>query len=86
MADLRGKGMLIGIELVADKQTKEPLAGHKMAAIVAHCVAQGAIVGSNTNTVPGFSNVLIVAPPLVLTPGDADVLVAILKQALDTQL
>ncbi len=57
-----------------------------MAAIVAYCMAQGAIVGSNTNTVPGFSNVLIVAPPLVLTPGDADVLVAILKQALDTQL
>jgi 4-aminobutyrate aminotransferase-like enzyme len=57
-----------------------------MAAIVAYCMAQGAIVGSNTNTVPGFSNVLIIAPPLVLTPGDADVLVAILKQALDTQL
>lgn len=86
VGDLRGKGMLIGIELVADKQTKKPLAGNKVAAIVADCMAQGAIVGSNTNTVPGFSNVLIVAPPLVLTPADADVLVAILKQALDTQL
>lgn len=72
--------------MVAAKQTKEPLAGNKVAVIVAHCMAQGAIFGSNTNTVPRFCNVLIVAPPLILTPPDANVLVGILKQALNTQL
>ena len=86
VGDIRGKGMLLGIELVADRQTKAPLVGKKIAAIVAHCLAQGVIIGRNTNTVPGLSNVLILAPPLILTTADADVLVATLKQALDGQL
>ena len=86
VGDLRGKAMLLGIELVADKQTKEPLAGEKVGAVVAHCLSRGVIIGRNANTVPGFSNVLIIAPPLVLTTADADVLVATLKQALDSQV
>ena len=86
VGDLRGKGMLLGIELVADQQTKEPLAGEKVGAIVAYCMNQGVIIGRNTNTVPGYSNVLIIAPPLVLTLADADVLVTTLRQALDSQL
>ncbi len=86
VGDLRGKGMLLGIELVADQQTKEPLAGEKVGAIVAYCMNQGVIIGRNTNTVPGYANVLIIAPPLVLTLADADVLVTTLRQALDSQL
>lgn len=84
VGDIRGKGMLLGIELVEDKKTKAPLAENKVAAIVGECMAQGVIISRNTNTIPGFSNVLIVAPPLILTTAEADVLVSTLKQALDT--
>lgn len=84
VGDVRGKGMLLGIELVADKQTKEPLASDQVAAIVAQCMAQGVIIGRNTNTVPGLSNVLIMAPPLVMTTADADLLVTALQQALNS--
>ena len=83
VGDIRSKGLLIGIELVADKATKEPLAGNKVGAIVSRCLELGIIVGRNGNTVPGLCNVLIIAPPLVLTEAEADSIVACLKQALD---
>lgn len=86
VGDIRGKGMLLGIELVADKQTKEPLAGDKVGAIVSRCLELGIIIGRNGSTVPGLSNVLIIAPPLILTKADADLIVAKLKQALDSQI
>ena len=86
VGDIRSKGLLFGIELVADKQTKEPLAGEKVGAIVSHCLKLGVIIGRNGSTVPGLSNVLIIAPPLILTEADADIIVASLKQALDSQL
>jgi len=84
VGDIRGRGLLVGIELVADKQTKEPLDGAKVAAIASYCMAHGVIIGRNTNTVPGLSNVLIMAPPLVLTQDEADLLAKTLKQALDS--
>ena len=86
VGDIRGKGMLIGIELVADKHTLEPLAGNKVGAIVSRCLELGVIVGRNGSTIPGLSNVLILAPPLILSKADADLIVAKLKQALDSQI
>ncbi len=86
VGDIRGKGLLIGIELVADKETKEPLAGEKVGAIVSDCLELGTIIGRNGSTIPGLSNVLIIAPPLILTKTDADLIVDSLKQALDSQV
>ncbi|VEP16361.1 Uncharacterized aminotransferase YhxA [Hyella patelloides LEGE 07179] len=86
VGDIRSKGMLLGIELVADKETKEPLPGNKVGAIVSYCLEQGVIIGRNGSTVPGLSNVLIIAPPLILTKADADLIVAKLKEALNSQI
>ena len=86
VGDIRGKGMLLGIELVADKQTKEPLAAAQVGAIVSRCLELGTIVGRNGSTVPGLSNVLIIAPPLILTKTDANLIVDSLKQALNSQV
>ena len=83
VGDIRGKGLLIGIELVADKHTKEPLLGEKIGAVVSRCLELGTIIGRNSSTVPGLSNVLIIAPPLILTKADADLIVSSLKQALE---
>ena len=83
VGDIRGQGLLIGIELVADKATKEPLAGEKVGAIKDRCMELGTIIGRNGNTIPGLSNILIIAPPLILTEADADLIVSNLKQALE---
>ena len=83
VGDIRSKGLLIGIELVADKATREPLAGEKVGAVVSHCLESGVIIGRNGSTIPGLSNVLIIAPPLILIRVDADLIVNNLKQALE---
>lgn len=86
VGDIRGKGLLMGVELVADRETKQPLDGGKVGGIVAHCQQNGVLIGRNGNTVPGRSNVLIMAPPLVLQEVDADRMVEALQNAMNQAL
>ncbi|MDH4104743.1 MAG: aminotransferase [Gammaproteobacteria bacterium] len=73
--EIRGKGMIMGLELVEDRETKVPLADSAVMRIVGDCVRNGVILGRNSNTVPGRCNVLLVAPPLVLSEKEADQIV-----------
>ena len=82
VGEIRGKGLLIGIELVAERETKQPLPGEKVGAIVARCLELGTIIGRNASTVPGLNNVLIIAPPLILNEADADLIVDNISKAL----
>jgi len=80
--EIRGKGMIMGIELVEDRETKVPLADDKIMAIVGDCVRNGVILGRNSNTIPGRCNVLLIAPPLILSAEEADQIVATVTAAM----
>ena len=82
VGEARGRGLLLGVELVADKETKEPLDDAEMMAILGRCKQAGVILGRNGNTVPGLCNILIVAPPLVATEAEIDLLIEALVFAL----
>jgi len=84
VGDVRGKGLLLGIELVADKVTKAPLEGTLMAQVTKYCSDQRVMIGRNANTIPGFSNVLIVCPPLIITHTEADRLADTVQAAIST--
>ncbi|MBE7382039.1 MAG: aminotransferase class III-fold pyridoxal phosphate-dependent enzyme [Leptolyngbya sp. SIO1E4] len=81
VGDVRGKGLLLGVELVQDKVSKTPLDGDRVSAVIKHCMDKHLIIGRNTNTIPGHTNVLILCPPLVLTHEEADRLADTLYQA-----
>ncbi|KOO44005.1 aspartate aminotransferase family protein [Priestia koreensis] len=70
VGDVRGKGLLLGIELVKDKQTKEPLEVEKLNAVIASCKRDGLIIGKNGATVAGHNNVLTLSPPLNIAEED----------------
>jgi len=70
VGDIRGKGLLLGIELVKDKQTKEPLEVEKLNAVIASCKRDGLIIGKNGATVAGHNNVLTLSPPLNIAEED----------------
>lgn len=72
VGDVRGKGLLLGVELVKDKVSKTPLESDAMASVTKYCMGKQVIIGRNTNTIPGFTNVLILAPPLVMNREEAD--------------
>ena len=82
VGDVRGKGLLLGVELVSDKDDKTPLPEPLCGQINSFCDARGVIVGRNGTTVPGLNNVLILAPPFVITHDEVDTIVNTIAQAL----
>ncbi|THE13279.1 aspartate aminotransferase family protein [Bacillus timonensis] len=72
VGDVRGKGLLIGIELVKDKQTKEPLEADQVNKVIAGCLRKGLIIGKNGATVAGYNNVLTLSPPLTISEEDLE--------------
>jgi taurine-pyruvate aminotransferase len=84
--EIRGKGMIMGIELVEDRKTKVPLADDVIMRIVGDCVRNGVILGRNSNTIPGRCNVLLIAPPLILSREEADQIVGTVTAAMKRAL
>jgi 4-aminobutyrate aminotransferase len=75
IGDVRGRGLMIGVELVRDRQTKER-AGDERNAVVQACFERGLLVlGAGRNAIR-FS------PPLVLTRDQADTAIRIFDEAL----
>ncbi|MEK4025549.1 MULTISPECIES: aspartate aminotransferase family protein [Sporosarcina] len=80
VGDIRGLGFLLGIELVENKDTKEPATNARIGKIIGDCKTNGLIVGRNGDTVAGFNNVLTLCPPLSCTDEDFDFIVSVLKK------
>jgi len=83
VGEVRGAGFLYGIELVEDKQTKKPAEDALVGKIIALCKAKGFIIGRNGDTIPGYNNVLIIAPPLSSTEQDLKLLIETIKTAFE---
>jgi taurine-pyruvate aminotransferase len=82
VGNVRGKGLLIGIELVEDKETKEPLDVNKVNRVIGYCKEKGIIIGKNGMTVAGFNNVITLAPPLTIEEEDVTFLINTLVDAI----
>ena len=77
LGDVRGMGLVMGLEFVKDKKTKEP-APELIRPIIDGCANHGLLVGS----VGMYGNVIRVAPPLVIAEAEIDESVAILDKVL----
>lgn len=82
IGDVRGKGLFLGAELVADRATKEPAEEKRVQAVVADCMAQGVIIGATNRSVPGFNNTLCLSPALISTKDDIDQITGAIDAAL----
>jgi len=77
IGDVRGLGLMLGVELVKDPKTKEP-AKAECVAVFERARGLGLLIGKG-----GFhGNVLRIKPPMCITTADADFLLAVLDQAL----
>ncbi len=83
VGNIRGKGLLIGIELVTDKETKSPLEINAVNQVIAGCKEKGVLIGKNGATVAGFNNVLTLAPPLCITKEEADIVCTAVAEAIE---
>lgn len=86
VGDVRGRGLLIGLELVEDKETRKPLNSADAGKVVARCARDGLVIGRTTNTTPGLGNTLILAPPLVLSREESAEAAGTLERAIREEL
>jgi taurine-pyruvate aminotransferase len=82
VGDVRNTGLLFGIELVEDKETKEPAGPERVAAAISGCRERGLVIANNADTVAGFNNVLTLAPPLSITDGDLEFIARVLRETI----
>jgi taurine-pyruvate aminotransferase len=81
IGDVRGEGLFIGIELVKDRITKEPVDESVAIKIAASCTQQGVLIGRTNRSFVKFNNTLCLSPMLTLTQEQADVIVQALDHA-----
>jgi 2,2-dialkylglycine decarboxylase (pyruvate) len=83
IGDVRGRGLLWGVELVTDRQSRRPnpVLG---ATITRRCLELG--LSMNIVSLPGLASVWRIAPPLTATEAEIDQGLAILDQAIRDSL
>ncbi|MES1168795.1 MAG: aminotransferase class III-fold pyridoxal phosphate-dependent enzyme, partial [Oleiharenicola lentus] len=77
IGDVRGRGLMLGIEFVKDRATKEP-AKETCAQVVENARELGLLLGKGGL----WGQTIRFAPPMNLTAADADFLLAVLDEAL----
>lgn len=85
VGDIRGKGMLMGVELVKNKETKEPFNADIQASYQVHLLAmdRGCMVFPRTGIIQGVKgDQIMIAPPLIITESEIDKALDILDSSL----
>ncbi|MBI4052123.1 MAG: aspartate aminotransferase family protein [Elusimicrobia bacterium] len=76
IGDVRGKGLMLGVELVKDRKTKEP-APQELLKVMDYAKEGGVLIGKG-----GMSqNIIRIKPPLCVTKKDADVIAEVLEDS-----
>jgi len=78
VGDVRGKGLMIGIEMVEDKETKTPLNQTAMMQIWDRTKEAGVLIGKGGF----FGSVFRLKPPMIISKKDADQTVSALEEAI----
>jgi alanine-glyoxylate transaminase/(R)-3-amino-2-methylpropionate-pyruvate transaminase len=76
IGDVRGKGLLLGIELVKDRESKEP-AGGECAQVLENCKNMGLLLGKGGL----WGQTIRFSPPMCVNEQDADFLIEVLDRA-----
>jgi 4-aminobutyrate aminotransferase/(S)-3-amino-2-methylpropionate transaminase len=80
IGDVRGRGAMWALEMVADRATKEPLAADKMGAIARGCLENGVVI----LTAGTYSNVVRLLPPINIEEALLEDGLSVLDQAIGT--
>ena len=83
VGDVRGKGLLIGVELVKDRASKEPVSAAQITSVVDFCRDNGLLIGRGGGG-RRYGNTITLSPPLVIARAECDRIVETLDRALRT--
>ncbi len=82
VGDVRGKGLFVGVELVKDRASREPVDESVATGITACCLEQGVMIGRTNRSFTDYNNTLCLSPALICTKDDLDEIVSSIDIAL----
>jgi 4-aminobutyrate aminotransferase/4-aminobutyrate aminotransferase/(S)-3-amino-2-methylpropionate transaminase len=80
IGDIRGPGLMVGVELVKDRQTKEP-ARHEATLFIEEGLKRGVIFGESRYLELG--NIVKIKPPLVITESQVERVLEVFAEILE---
>nr|MBA3234475.1 aspartate aminotransferase family protein [Chloroflexota bacterium] len=87
VGEIRGRGLLIGVELVADRGTREafPRTARVAEAVVAAARDRGVLVYSGTGSADGVDgDTILLGPPFIVTGEESARIAAVLAESIET--
>jgi adenosylmethionine-8-amino-7-oxononanoate aminotransferase len=87
VGEIRGRGLFAGIELVADRETREPYprAARVAEGVVAAARERGVLLYSGTGNADGTDgDVILLGPPFVVADAELERIVATLAEAIES--
>ncbi|RWC37708.1 MAG: aminotransferase class III-fold pyridoxal phosphate-dependent enzyme, partial [Mesorhizobium sp.] len=89
VGDIRGRGMLMTLELVQDRETKAPFPAERGVSpqIYREALSRGLITHALGGTVDGVNgDHIVVCPPLIAGKKDLETIVGLLGESVDASL
>lgn len=81
IGDVRGKGLFAGMELVQDRNSKQPVEESLPMKIAAHCSENGVMIGRTNRSFQEFNNTIALSPALICTRDDINEIIESLDKA-----
>jgi hypothetical protein len=85
LGDIRGKGLMVGFELVENRETKQPFAPQKRLSAMFEKIAleRGLIIYPCTGSIDGaLGDMIMLAPPLTISVTQIDDIIKIIDDTL----
>ncbi|OGO54130.1 MAG: aminotransferase class III [Chloroflexi bacterium RBG_16_69_14] len=85
VGEIRGRGLLVGVELVADRATREPFprAARVTEAVVRAARERGVLVYSGTGNANGVDgDTILLGPPFIVTDAELERIVAVMAESI----
>ncbi|XP_041816449.1 alanine--glyoxylate aminotransferase 2, mitochondrial-like [Chelmon rostratus] len=82
IGDVRGKGLQIGVEMVKDKASRDPLAPEAMSEIFEDIKDMGVLIGKGGV----YGQTFRIQPPMCITKEDADFFLAVFDKAIHSHM
>jgi adenosylmethionine-8-amino-7-oxononanoate aminotransferase len=86
VGEIRGRGLMVGVELVADRGTRAPFprAARAAESVVQEARDRGVLLYSGTGNANGVDgDTILLGPPFIVTDDELETIVAVLAEAID---
>jgi len=86
VGEIRGRGLMIGVELVADRETRAPFprAARVTESVVREARDRGVLLYSGTGNANGVDgDTILLGPPFIVTDDELETIIAVLTEAID---